>query len=188
MTRRSRRTSVAVPSVVAVLTVLAAYSARLWAERDLDYGDPAPVAGNLFHLTLGENPGVAFGLFGGSPLVPWLSALALVVFALYLARSLPYSRAGSVSLGLILGGGVANLIDRLDDGSVTDYLDVGLGNWRWPTFNLPDVAITVGVFLVVWVLARRERARKAAPPGSDTDRLMPNGMRSPAGRDEEYGP
>ncbi|MCA3749277.1 MAG: signal peptidase II [Rubrobacter sp.] len=120
----------------------------------MDYGETVPLAGDLFRLTLGENPGVAFGLLGGSPLVPWLSALALVVFALYLARSLRDSRAGGVSLGLILGGGLANLLDRLGDGRVTDYLDVGLGSWRWPTFNLPDAAITVGVFLVVWLLWR----------------------------------
>ncbi|MGB3684164.1 MAG: signal peptidase II, partial [Rubrobacteraceae bacterium] len=64
------------------------------------------------------------------------------------------SRAGGVSLGLILGGGIANLLDRLGDGRVTDYLDAGLGNWRWPTSNLPDVAITTGFVLALWLIAR----------------------------------
>lgn len=139
---------------VAVLTVSAAWGARLWAERGLDYGETLPLAGNFFRLTFGENAGVAFGLLRGSPLVPWLAALALVVFALLLARPLSGSRAGGVSLGLILGGGIANLLDRLGDGRVTDYLDAGLGNWRWPTSNLPDVAITTGFVLALWLIAR----------------------------------
>ena len=114
--------------VVTALTILTTWGARLWAERGLDYGEPVPLFGNLFRLTLGENPGVAFGLLRGSPLVPWLSVLALVLFVLYLARPLRGSHAGGAALGLILGGGLANLLDRVGDGSVTDYLDVGLGS------------------------------------------------------------
>ena len=136
------------------LTVLAAWSTRLWAERALGYGEPIPLFGDLFRLTLGENAGVAFGLLGGSPLVPWLAVLALVLFALYLACPLRGSRAGGATLGLILGGGLANLLDRLGDGSVTDYLDVGLGDWRWPTFNLPDTAIVLGLILALWLLLK----------------------------------
>lgn len=139
---------------VAVLTVSAAWGARLWAERSLAFGEQVPLAGDTLRLTLGENAGVAFGLLRDSLLVPWLAALALIVFASFLARPLSGSRTGSVSLGLILGGGIANLLDRLGDGRVTDYLDAGLGNWRWPTFNLPDVAITTGFVLAVWLLAR----------------------------------
>lgn len=149
-----KRSPTSILAVVAVLTVLVTYVARLWAERSLSHGEPVPLFGDLLRLTRGENPGIAFGLLRESPLVPWLAVLALVAFALYLARSLSESRAGGVALGLILGGGIANLLDRLGDGAVTDYLDAGVGSWRWPTFNLPDVAITVGVFLVVWTLWR----------------------------------
>lgn len=140
--------------VAAVLTALATWAARLWAERGLEFGEPVPLIGDLFRLTLGENAGVAFGLLRDSPLVPWLAVLALVAFALYLARPLSGSRAGGVALGLILGGGIANLLDRLGDGRVTDYLALGVGAWRWPTFNLPDAAITVGFLLALWLLAR----------------------------------
>ena len=173
---------------VAASTVLAAVLARLWAERVLDHGEPVSVVGNLFRLTLGENTGVAFGLLGGSPLVPWLAVLALALFAFCLARPLRGSRAGGAALGLILGGGVANLLDRLDDRGVTDYLDLGIGAWRWPTFNLPDVAITAGFLLVVWVLTRGEQAGTDAPSGPAASRSIPNGMRSPARRTEEDRP
>jgi signal peptidase II len=142
--------------LAAVLTILAANLARLWTERNLDYGETVPLIGDAVRLSRGENSGVAFGLFGGSPLVPWLALLALVGFALYLARPLLESRAGRVAPGLVLGGGLANLLDRLRDGHVTDYLDVGVGSWRWPTFNVPDAAVTVGFLLAVWTLARSE--------------------------------
>lgn len=152
MTRRFGVRSGAIPAAVAALTILGAYLARLWTERNLEYDEPVRLLGNLFRLTLGENPGVAFGLFGGSPLVPWLSVVALVAFALLVGRSLSGGPAGGTTLGLVLGGGAANLLDRLGDGRVTDYVDAGLASWRWPTFNLPDVAITVGALLAVWLL------------------------------------
>lgn len=140
--------------MVAVLSILGATLARLWAERSLDFGEPVPLIGDVFRLSRGENTGVAFGFLGGSPLVPWLAVLALVAFALILARPLVGSRVGGVALGLILGGGISNLLDRLRDGRVTDYLDLGLGSWRWPAFNLPDVTITAGFLLAGWLLAR----------------------------------
>lgn len=159
------RSRITIPVTAAILTILVTYIARLWVERGLAYGEPVPLAGDLFRLSRGDNPGVAFGLFDGSPLVPWLAMLALAVFALVLARPMLGDRAGRAGLGLILGGGIANLLDRVGDGRVTDYLDAGLGAWRWPTFNLPDVAITTGLLLVLWALARDGRGQ----PEPDAD-------------------
>jgi signal peptidase II len=157
-----------IPAIV-VLTVLAAWVARLWVENSLDTGAPVSLLGEVFRLTRGENSGLAFGLFTGSPLVPWLAALGLVAFVVYLARPLRTSRLGRISLGLFLGGGLANLLDRVGDGAVTDYLDIGLGPGRWPTFNLPDVAITAGFLLLLWVLVRGDgSARETGDRYSDT--------------------
>jgi signal peptidase II len=172
----------------AALTVLTASLARLWSERSLDPGETIPLSGNFFRLTRGENPGVAFGLLEGFPLVPWLAALALVALALCLARPLLGSRAGGVALGLVLGGGLANVLDRLGDGSVTDYLDVGVRAWRWPTFNVPDAAITVGLLLAVWLLARGVAAAEDTPPQPAADRSTAARGRGPASRGEEDAP
>lgn len=146
----------AAPILLAASTVLAAsWGVRSWVGRSLEPGERVPLVGDLFRLTLGENAGVAFGLLRGSPhVVPWLSALALAAVVVYLARPLRGSPAGGAALGLVLGGGLANLLDRLGDGSVTDYFDLGIGAWRWPTFNLPDVAVTAGLVLAALLLVR----------------------------------
>ena len=65
--------------------------------------------------------------------------------------------AAEVALGLVLGGGTANLVDRFPDGRVTDFIDVGLGLHRWPTFNLADVFILTGVGLLLFSAYRQER-------------------------------
>lgn len=134
---------------VALLTMLLSGAAQRWAERRLAIGEPVPVFGEVFRLTRGENTGIAFSLLRDSPVVPWLSALALGVVAVYLARGLHQWPAGGVAVGLILGGGGANLLDRLGDGRVTDYLDWGIGGWRYATFNLPDTAIVCGLALAL---------------------------------------
>ena len=135
---------------VAGAVVVAAWAVRMAVEQQLALGDSVSLLGALLRLTRGENSGVAFGLLRGSSLVPWLSAIALIALAFLIAQQ--QSRLASVAWGLILGGGLANLIDRLADGRVTDYIDVTLGAWQYPTFNLPDVAITIGFIVLLGML------------------------------------
>lgn len=139
-----------------LLLAAAAYAAdvwtKTWAERALVLHAPIPVAGDVFRLTLGYNTGVAFGLFaGGGATILLLSGAIILGVAAWIVVAV---RAGEMSprlwpLGLILGGAIANLADRLPDGRVTDFLDVGIGAARWPTFNLADTSIVVGIGLVV---------------------------------------
>jgi signal peptidase II len=140
--------------LVALLTVIAGSTVRWVIERELTPGVPIELAGAFARLSRGENTGVAFGLFQGSPLVPWVSSLALIAVVIGLARAVHERAPGGIPVGLILGGGLANLLDRLGDGRVTDYIDVGLGAWRYPTFNLPDSAIVIGLILSGWLLSR----------------------------------
>jgi len=133
-------------------------------------GDPVPVIDNFLRLTLVHNTGAAFGLFPGSRL-PFIliSALAIVV-ALYLfARDAYRSFLNRVLLGSILGGALGNLIDRIRWGRVVDFIDVGIGAARWPVFNVADSAVTLGVILLAWNLARSGRTDPdlESPPGSD---------------------
>jgi signal peptidase II len=119
-------------------------------------------------LTLVMNRGLAFGILGGVPpgwrwTVGVLSVAALVVLARVALKILPtHGWPGTVAVGLIFGGAVGNLIDRLRWGAVVDFVDVHWRGYHWPAFNVADSAITVGVAL----LALRLMARQPVPsPG-----------------------
>ena len=145
-------------TTIAGATILASWGVRRWAERELTHGVPVRVFGEYFRLTRGENTGIAFNLLRDSPLATWLPLAALVFMAVYLATALRGQPIGALPTGFILGGGIANLLDRLGDGRVTDYLDWGIGGWRYATFNLPDCAITVGMALALGLAVRATNA------------------------------
>ena len=167
MTRPDSRLLLVGGAVTAVV-VVTSWVVRALVERQLALGESASLVGGVVRLWRGENSGVAFGLLRGSPVVPWLSAAALILLALLAAHQ--RSTLTSVASGLIFGGGVANIIDRINDDRVTDYIDVALGTWRYPTFNLPDVAVTVGTGLLLMAfvmddLVRQERVASGTQAG-----------------------
>jgi len=110
-----------------------------------------PVTG-FFDLVLVMNRGVSFGMLGGAP--GWVGS-ALIVFAALLAVALgiwmwrAQNMLLGLSLGLVIGGAVGNVIDRVRFGAVVDFLDFYVGNYHWPAFNVADSAITVGVILLI---------------------------------------
>jgi signal peptidase II len=127
---------------------------KLAVHLSLPYGAMVPVIPGLFNLTHIQNPGAAFGLLAGVaawvrlPLLIGLSVVALG-FLFYLYRQLAsHGRMPRMALALILGGALGNLYERVLWGAVVDYLDVFLGPYHWPAFNLADAAITVGIGLL----------------------------------------
>jgi len=140
---------------------------KAWAERSLLLYTPIHLSGEFFRLTLGYNTGVAFGMFangGVGPLI--LTGLIIIILAVWMVHAL---RAGEIPpvavwpIGLILGGALANFVDRLPDGRVTDFLDLGIGATRWPTFNLADSFIVVGVAVLLLIsLAPKNRTEVEA--------------------------
>jgi signal peptidase II len=140
------------------------------ASAHLMQGEPVPFLGQFARLTLVHNTGAAFGLFPGSRL-PFIlvSVLAIAVVLYLFARDAYRSLANRVLLGCILGGALGNLVDRIRWGRVVDFIDVGIGAIRWPVFNVADSAVTLGVILLAWNLARsgRQNPDLESPPGSD---------------------
>lgn len=134
--------------------VLVDQVAKAIVEDQIVLGEKVDLLGPL-KLTLSHNEGVAFGLAGGSgtPLV-LVTVVALGV-VLYLFSRNPARPLMWIATGLLAGGAIGNLIDRLREGYVTDFVELP----HWPPFNLADCAISVGVVLLVFVYLREaERA------------------------------
>lgn len=115
----------------------------------LGMGETRNVWGTFFRLTRTENTGAAFGIFQGQStwfiVISALAAAAIIFFRREIARMRALHQ---IAFGLILGGAVGNLIDRVRLGAVVDYLDLGFGSARWPAFNIADSAISIGVVLL----------------------------------------
>jgi signal peptidase II len=104
---------------------------------------------SFFNLTMVWNEGISFGLFHGSGI--WiLVGLALIitaVFSVWLMRATGWLQA--VSLAMVIGGAIGNVIDRLRFGAVADFFDFHVMGWHYPAFNIADCGITVGIVLLV---------------------------------------
>lgn len=149
--------AVAVAAAVLLLDQLT----KAWALAELTPGRPLELL-PVLNLALGFNRGVVFGLFSsGAPSGPWLVMLVtgLITLALIVwmvRQPEPLTRAG---LALVVGGALSNLLDRIDDGAVTDFLDAHLGGRHWPTFNLADAAIVCAAGLLIWSSLRKPSSR-----------------------------
>jgi signal peptidase II len=141
-------------SLIALMVVLSLdWLTKTWVEQSLVPFQPVPLAGQFFRLTLGYNTGVAFGLFANGGVWPLVvTGLIIVGMAIWLVNTLRSGELPSKAvwpIGLILGGATANFVDRLPDGRVTDFLDAGFGLTRFPTFNLADTFIVLGVAILL---------------------------------------
>lgn len=142
-------------------------------EVQLPRGASEPVISGFLNLVHVRNTGVAFGLFasdGGS--TSWvLTALGLVALAavsIYFLWTPVRDRLLLTALALVAGGAVGNLLDRVMAGSVTDFVDVYVGSYHWPAFNVADSAITVGIVLMI-LDTFRHRPGKADETGAAGD-------------------
>jgi len=153
----------------AVAVVLADFVTKLLAESFLARRLPLQVIGDFVQLRLVYNEGAAFGLHVGDN-SRWIF-LGLAVLALFVLGSLvrstrPGDRFRLTALALVCGGAVGNLVDRIRSSrGVVDFVDVGIGAWRWPTFNVADSAITVGAIalgLSLWQEGRAQQRAKEA--------------------------
>jgi lipoprotein signal peptidase len=135
------------------LVFLADQAAKAAIEDHLVIGEEVDVLGPL-GLTLSHNRGVAFGLAGGAGTGLVLVTLGALAVIGYLFSRKPERPGMWVAVGLVGGGALGNLADRIRADAVTDYLDVG----SWPPFNLADAAITCGVVLLVLLYLRDAEA------------------------------
>ncbi|MEP6572611.1 MAG: signal peptidase II [Gemmatimonadota bacterium] len=153
-----------------ISVVIADFGTKLLAEARLLRTSGRSVFGDWFQLRLVYNPGAAFGLDVG-PYSRWIFFTVAVIAVIVLYRMSRQAAPGDLfrqlALGLVSGGALGNLVDRIRSGQgVVDFLDVGIGTYRWPTFNVADMAVSCGAIALAISLWREDASR--AEPESPT--------------------
>jgi signal peptidase II len=148
---------------IAVLVVVADQATKAWIVSAMRLHDSFVVIGGFFNITSIRNPGAAFGFLAGAPpifrtvffIAITVGAIMLVLY--YLKTSRIEDMPLIVSLALIFAGAIGNLIDRVRFGEVVDFLDVYLGSYHWPAFNVADSAISIGATVMIIAMLRRRK-------------------------------
>jgi signal peptidase II len=139
---------------------------KWWVSANVSQFDPLVVIPGFFQITHARNTGMALGLFREMPVIFFIVAtlIALVaVVSVYRQFPTPDRHAG-VSLGLIVGGAIGNLIDRVARGSVVDFLQFDLQVFIFPDFNVADSAIVIGVLLLLLEIGATDSERPSGVP------------------------
>jgi signal peptidase II len=138
------------PLIITILVTLFDQWTKLWVLDSFRLGESIPVVEGFFHFTYVRNPGAAWGMFGNHNMaLVFLSVIMLAIIAIFRRSFLSDTLDHRLALGLMAGGIIGNLIDRIKYGYVVDFLDFNLGFYHWPVFNIADSAICVGVGIYV---------------------------------------
>jgi signal peptidase II len=154
-------------AAVLLLTALALLIAdqvtKALVVADLAVGQRVNVIGDMVQIWHAQNRGAAFSLFQGGTLVFLVVSVLSIGLVVYFHRGLrDRSPWLHVVLGMVLGGTLGNFVDRLRQGYVTDWLSVGVGDTRWPTFNIADASVVVGIGILVLYLFLTNPDRREA--------------------------
>lgn len=188
-----KRSPALLAGVATAAVVLDQWTKRLATEH-LAYGPPVRIVDELVQLTYTRNSGIAFGLLAGRnfPLYVFSIVAAVAVIVLFV-RHARLSVVRHLSLALILGGAVGNLIDRVTTGEVVDFILLAWRGHEFPVFNLADVAVTTGValFALAWSHDHdHAQAPEPAAAGAETEPHEPDDRseRAAGGSGPESGP
>ncbi len=140
---------------ISLIVVLVDQISKIIVSSALVLNESIELISGFLNLVYIKNPGVAFGIFRNMPSsvrMPLLTAFSLIaiflVFYIYIKNS-KQNKAEALSLSLIIGGAIGNLIDRIFYGEVIDFIDVHIGAAHWPAFNISDTVITIGVAVLL---------------------------------------
>jgi signal peptidase II len=135
-------------SVTAILVIVLDQISKSWVSASLQLYRPVNIIGDYLRFVLVHNEGLIWGLPFKNNLSYYVLPILGVVVVLYIALRSNRRYLGFI-YGLILAGAVGNLIDRIRFGYVVDFIDMGIKNLRWPTYNIADLAIIIGVVLII---------------------------------------
>ena len=134
---------------IAIAVVVIDQLAKAWITSNLDPGRSMTILGDWLRFVHGQNSGILFGLLPQSAPIFAVVSLAVTGLIVYYHRRTGRGILVTVALGLLLGGAIGNLLDRLNHGYVVDFVDMGIGTWRFFTYNLADASITTAILLLL---------------------------------------
>ncbi|MDI6797686.1 MAG: signal peptidase II [Desulfatibacillaceae bacterium] len=158
MNDSSKRPAWKLFAVTAILVAVLDQATKIAAVKSITPGQSINIIPGFFDLVMVHNYGVAFGMFNrestGIQTIVFLglSALALGLVIFLFAKTPGKNRLFSIALSLVAGGAAGNIIDRARLGFVVDFVDLFVGKWHWPAFNVADSAISVGVALLLVII------------------------------------
>ena len=136
----------------ALMVFILDHLTKFLVKQNLQFGQSTPIIENVFHLTYITNTGSAFGLFKGFNLFFILFSIAVIAIVIYHTTKIKKDEITlQLAVGLLLGGTIGNLMDRIFHGSVVDFIDFRI----WPVFNMADSAVTISVILLAILLWKK---------------------------------
>ena len=144
--------------LVALVVFILDRASKVAIQHNLALGEHVSVVGDLLWFDHSQNTGIAFSLATSHSSIVFVFDVLAILFILYLARRAPRGEPWMrLGLGLVLGGAIGNVVDRVLAGSVTDWIDFRV----FPVFNVADSAITVGAILIAWRLYMGSKTTEA---------------------------
>jgi signal peptidase II len=139
--------------IISVSIIVVERVVKFYITENLQRGQYVPVIGNALMITRSENIGAGFGILRGQNWLFVSAAVIVLLLIIYFYNTIIYDRLLVFATAFILGGAVGNMMDRLFFGRVIDYITM----YFWPTFNLSDVALVIGVFLLLVYMYRWQK-------------------------------
>ena len=139
--------------IVVFVVVMLDQITKYMIVRNMTEGMSIPIIEQVFHLTFVLNPGAAFGMLEHNREFFIIMAIAVLMFVVYMRKKiLEEPLTVQIGIALFVGGALGNLIDRMKTGLVVDFFDFRI----WPVFNIADIAICLGVGVMIWSIIREE--------------------------------
>ncbi|HBH86123.1 MAG TPA: signal peptidase II [Syntrophaceae bacterium] len=152
------------------LMVLLDFVTKAYISSTMLLHESFPVIEGFFNITYVRNPGAAFSILADAPAAfrsiffIAVTSVAILCILYYVIKDTSEDLLMTFGLSLIMSGAVGNLIDRVRLGEVVDFIDVYIGSYHWPAFNVADSAITVGAFLLILEIFRANKKNTGSIP------------------------
>ena len=168
----TRRPSWPLFAGLAIAVVVADQVTKALVTGALRPGESRPIVGDLLRIVFSQNSGALFGLFKDNAAMFGIVSLGVIGLIVAYHGRTGGSTYMTVTLGLLLGGAIGNMLDRLRLGYVVDFVDGGFGNVRWYTFNVADAAISLAILLLL-AAALRPSLAEPQPSAPDAEPTRP---------------